>query len=461
MQGSNEPRPRRMTEIRINRDHILLAMIVLTGTLLRLLRFVSVREGGLNPDAMHFRELAILIQHGSYSYGSIIDTGAAYREPAFPLLLTVVFMIFGSSFDTMRLTTVLLSILLIPLTYKIGKETFCSSCGLLASFLVATNYHLIYSSTDGMREELFAALMIIFLYFSFTAGENDENYLKAAFFSFLLCLVKYEGVLIVLAVVLWLSWRARSQGRRIPRKKISAILFFLILFFLFIFTYGIVMSGDPFAASTLHGSYYYWYEFLAADMTIYWPELGISMFEYLFVYHTPLELLQGVIWGLFVLFEIDLFGISFFWSVLMMFGILLASVEDRGVYLAIGLILVVPFLSFFGNIGASIRLFYSFIPIFSVLISNAAFRLYQTGVLHYNNLDGLHRFFVTVIFCSVLIRYVMVNLICITTFSFCGSYPLLTIRYAPGIYPFVLVGFVIFVILFLFYYQERLKKTPP
>jgi len=445
-----------MADIRINRDHVLLAMIILTGILIRLLRFVSVRHGELNPDARLYVTLAKQIQQGSYS--------STFREPLFPLTLAASFMVFGSSNDIARLTTVSLSILMIPLTYKIGKETFCSSCGLLASFLIATNYQLIFSSTEGMREELFGVMLLIFLYFSNTIGENEENYKKAALLAFLLCLTKYEGIIILLPIVFWLGWRAKSQGQRIPRKKIGTILFSLILFCLVIFAFGIIMHGDPFISFKTHGGYFYVWEFKREEFGVVpfvYSDLGISLFEYLFSYHTPLELLQGVIWGLFILFEIDFFGITFFWSIMMLVGILLALVEDRGFYLPISLILVVPFLAFFNYLGLGTRIYNPLFPIFSILIAFAAFRLYQTGVPYFNNLNKLHRLFAIVIFFSIFTRYMMVNLICVRTFSFCGYYPLHNIRFAPGIYPFIIIGFVPIVILFLFYYQKRSKKIPP
>ena len=111
------------------------------------------------------------------------------------------------------------------------------------------------------------------------------------------------------------------------------------------------------------------------------------MLEYLFVHHTPRELLQGVILRLIRLTESDLFGIANFLSILLMLGILLVSIDDRRVYLTISLILVVPFLAFFYYVGGNIRLVYNFFPIFSVLISKAAFRVYQSVLPYFNNLD--------------------------------------------------------------------------
>ena len=439
MRGSNESCPIRIVKIKINRDYVLLAIIILIGSLFRFLSFVSVRHEVLDPDAIGYRFLAMDFQQ------AYVLSSATVREPVYPLTLAAVFMVFGSSIDTLRLTTVLLSTFMIPLTYRIGKETFCSSCGLLASFIVATNYFLIYNSPRGLREEIFADLLLIFLYFSFTAGENEENYSKAAFSAILLCLTKYEGLLIVLPIVIWLGWHARLQGRRMPRKKISAILFALILSVLFYFVRGILVFGEPFAESKAQGSWWYWYEFASHETT--WREQGISMsmLEYLFVHHTPREVLQGVIFGLIRLTEYDLFGIAYFWSNLLMLGILLALIKDRGVYLAISLVLVMPFLAFFYYVGGAIRLLYSFFPIFSVLISKAAFRVYQSALPYFNNLGTFHRLFATGIFYFVVLRYVYINLILHTS----------------GIYSFILAGFVLFMFFFCFYHQGRSEKNLP
>ena len=443
MQGSNESSPIWITKIKINRDYVLLAIIILIGTLFRFLRFFSVRHGVLDPDAIGYRFLAMDFLQGSDNLAREHDIPP--REPVFPLMLAAVFMVFGSGIDTLRLTTLLLSIFMIPLTYRIGKEAFCSSCGLLASFLVATNYFLIYNSPRGLREELFADLILILLFFSFTAGENEENYSKAAFSAILLCLTKFEGFLIVLATVIWLGWHARLQGRRMPRRKISAILFTLILSFLFFLIHGILVFGEPFASSKSMGSWFYWYEFASHETTYLEQGISISMLEYLFVHHSPRELLQGVILGLIRLTESDLFGITYFWPILLMLGILLASINDRGVYLAISLVFVVPFLAFFYYVGGNIRLFYNFFPIFSVLMSKAAFRVYQSVLPYFNNLDTFHRLFATGIFCFVVLRYVYINLI----------------RHTSGIYSFVLAGFVLFMFFFCFYHQGRSEKSPP
>jgi len=304
---------------------------------------------------------------------------------------------------------------------------------------VATNYYLIYNSTRGLREELFANLLLIFLYFSVITGENNENYLKASFFATLLFLTRYEGFLSILAVVFWLTWRARSQDRKIPRKKIGVILFFILLSFLFVVVYGTIVLGDPFATSTTQGSWFYWYEFTPHDpLYLEWREQGfsISMLEYIFVYHTPRELFQGVILGLFRLAEIgNLFGISYFWAVLLMLGILSTLVEDKGSYLAILLVLIVPFLAFFYYISWDNRLFFSYYPIFSVLMSNVAFRLFQSAMLYINNINTFNRLFATAIFWFVLLQYARLNLK----------------PHAPTIYYPVLAGLMLFVLLFVFY----------
>ena len=101
-----------------------------------------------------------------------------------------------------------------------------------------------------------------------------------------------------------------------------------------------------------------------------------------------------------------LFGIAYFWSILFIFGILLASIDNRRVYRANSLVLMMPFLAFIYFVWGNFQLVYKIFPIFSVLIPMAAFRVYQLTLLYYNNLETFHRLFVNGIFCFVVLIYV-------------------------------------------------------
>jgi len=258
----------------------------------------------------------------------------------------------------------------------------------------------------------------------------------------LVCLTKYEGALIVLMVIFWLSWHARSQDRRIPRKKIGAILVALMLSFLYAMIYGATVLEDPFALSKSQGSWWYWYEFTSRETPFWEQGISISLFDYFFIYHTPREIFQHVVLGLTRLFETDLFGLSYFWSVFMILGALLALVEDQGSYLSLSLALIIPFLVFFYFVGPEPRLFFGVFPIFSLLMSNSAYYLYHFVMPHFNQLDLIYRLFAMAIFCFVLLQYARVNIK----------------PHASTIYYPVLFGLVLFVGFYIFYFRKKRMK---
>jgi len=107
MQRLNSSQLRRIVEIRINRDYVFLVLIIIIGTLFRLFRLGY----DLAPDAVTYRSLAMQILQGSYVSG---------REPIFPLTVAAVFLVFGDSVITMKMTTLSMSILMALLTYRIG-----------------------------------------------------------------------------------------------------------------------------------------------------------------------------------------------------------------------------------------------------------------------------------------------------------------------------------------------------
>ncbi len=111
-----------------------------------------------NPDAVWYMQLA-------KEMSSLYDTG--YREPFWIWLLKGWFWVTGgATLMHQRLLTVVLSVVLLGVAYKLFRDyTGQPLVGLLVAGLLCANPYLISLSTQGMREEAYLIAVLCVVYF--------------------------------------------------------------------------------------------------------------------------------------------------------------------------------------------------------------------------------------------------------------------------------------------------------
>jgi hypothetical protein len=143
-------------------SRVLILLIMLLAVYLRWNELVRVSGTMLDEDARGYYGYAQKIElagdHGFYS------AQFEKREPLFLFLVKLFFALFGVSATHLRFVSFAFSLVAIYLTYRIGREWFHASAGLIAAFILSVHPYLIQLSARGLREEWFAALLLLFLY---------------------------------------------------------------------------------------------------------------------------------------------------------------------------------------------------------------------------------------------------------------------------------------------------------
>jgi hypothetical protein len=96
------------------------------------------------------------------------------REPLFILMVKLFFALFGVSATHLRFVSFAFSLAVIYLTYRIGRGWFHEAVGLIAAFILSVHPYLIQLSARGLREEWFAALLLLFVYYGYVRSSLNS-----------------------------------------------------------------------------------------------------------------------------------------------------------------------------------------------------------------------------------------------------------------------------------------------
>jgi len=82
--------------------------------------------------------------------------------------------LFGVSATHLRFVSFAFSLAVIYLTYRIGRERFHEAVGLIAAFILSVHPYLIQLCARGLREEWFAALLLLFVYYGYVRSSMSS-----------------------------------------------------------------------------------------------------------------------------------------------------------------------------------------------------------------------------------------------------------------------------------------------
>jgi len=155
---------------------ILLAALVLLALALRTLFWLEVvgPHAPLRGDEIDYNAIARSIASGSgFSSGG---EPTAARAPLYPALLGGVYRILGAREAVGRVLQVLLGGAIVLLAHSLARRFFSEGVSFLAAALVAVNPSLIFISAYLLAENLYIALLLVFLILFSGAGEKDVSY---------------------------------------------------------------------------------------------------------------------------------------------------------------------------------------------------------------------------------------------------------------------------------------------
>lgn len=290
--------------------------ILTVGFLGRYLNFLRLLYGRPDPDAAFYRifadKLVPFTATGFYS-GSF-DT----REPFFPLIAKAVFAVFGSSDTHLRLVSLGASLLVIALTWRLGRRLLGEAWAWLPAAAVAFSVPLVVESGRGLRLEVEMVLLLLFADVAFANSRLQPfpRFVIAGSLAGLLLLTRSSylpGLTVLLILAAWRSDAALRSRALLGGLGISIMVALYAPHVAALYR----VHGDPFYDQAKLTRWLANVEFAGqpgfptkedvARNAFVGPR--ISFWEYIFKLHTPGEIATGFIRGFGkILFHMDMIG---------------------------------------------------------------------------------------------------------------------------------------------------------
>ncbi len=320
---------------------IFVFFLFIIGFLLRL--FFLLKTPYENPDVDQYIEIAQFI-FGKESTSYIVP-----REPFYPFVLGLVFLIFPETFLTARIYTAFLGSINIVLAFYVTKkyiqnfkkEIKYEKFAIISSLLICLNYDFIKYDGWGVREPLYTLLFFILLC-SILIKRKPIKKVTFSICSFLLILTKAESLIFLIGIAILVFQKENflnainnntevtknddtdieNEGVVLENRveiseksnKLKSFLSEINFSFCFIFL-GLLLGlllwklisyflfGDPFASGNWMAGIYFGHEFKTP------PPENLSTFRYLFDYHSFKELISAFYNGFFQMISVSYYSI--------------------------------------------------------------------------------------------------------------------------------------------------------
>ncbi|MFC1525139.1 ArnT family glycosyltransferase, partial [Planctomycetota bacterium] len=144
------------------KQYWLLLVIFLIALGLRVGFVLTLENKFYFPDSYQYDTVAQNIISGN---GFMVSENLrAGRPPAYPLFLSISYLLFGKSLFVIRFIQALLSTLSCLVVYLIGKKVFDQRTGLIAAVITAIYPFFIFFSGLILTETIFILLLLVFIY---------------------------------------------------------------------------------------------------------------------------------------------------------------------------------------------------------------------------------------------------------------------------------------------------------
>jgi hypothetical protein len=311
----------------------------------------------IEPDTYTYIASSVSIINNDYQ---------PHRPPGFPLLIVPLLLLTGNGPLSAKLTSFILGILLIVLSYYIFTQASLKIhgkteknikkskyIGLLVSCLIALNLYFIINNARGLREESMGILLLlIFFFFIVKRGISIWNNILLALSISLLTLIHLTaGLFITIGIVFFFLisklhiFKLNFKSNSISTNQFFIVLFSFVLSFFFWAFFCSNKYGEPFYILTHHN-------------TVFEGKYGISLST---LDNILKALLNALIFG--IPSEFIYLGILIsFTFILLIFYIVIKNIRNKQIFFIFSVISInFAYLSIFMTIPRIIFYFFPYI----------------------------------------------------------------------------------------------------
>ena len=239
------------------RDWIILTIFACLGLGLRIVFYLSMKAdwpGWESPtiDALYHHLWALKI-----AKGDILGGGAYFRAPFYPMLLGLIYAIFGPKISIAIIIQHLLGVTAIPLTYVLARKHFSFFAAVAASFLITIDGLLIYFESQLLLDFLTVLFMLLLIYWLLAAYDSNRKstYFAAGFITGLFAITRPNILAVLPLIIIWiLLARVRFSDRL---KNSLLLLLGAAILILPVTVRNAVIGGDPVLIASQGGVNFY------------------------------------------------------------------------------------------------------------------------------------------------------------------------------------------------------------
>jgi len=180
--------------------------------------FRAVREQHveLGPDAKEYLTIARQMTHFYWP---------SSREPLFPALVRVATWFVGPTATAPRLVSFTFSMLLVAAVALVGWRLYGRGPALAASLFVAVFPYYLFTSTEGIRLEVYSCLLLLFIWLLTEKSVSwaVRQLLCAGFVGGLLCLTRMTSFVLVIPALVWFVWARRGEQPLARKLRVAGV----------------------------------------------------------------------------------------------------------------------------------------------------------------------------------------------------------------------------------------------
>jgi 4-amino-4-deoxy-L-arabinose transferase-like glycosyltransferase len=159
--------------MKIKKEYILLACILLVGIIVRIIKFA---DPAIVMDTVAFSRLGKnLIESGRYVFGENYNMGVFF-PPGYPVFVGIVNAFANDLFFSAKLVSFIASCITIVLSYFIGRDLYNREAGLFAALVYAVYPVLLIISVDAYADALFFCFLLLSIYIFIVSLKKNNFY---------------------------------------------------------------------------------------------------------------------------------------------------------------------------------------------------------------------------------------------------------------------------------------------